>query len=87
MKLPAESRSYRFANFEADPATGELLRHGVRVKLQEQPFRLLILLLARSGEIVSRDDLQKQLWPEDTFVEFDNSLNVAVRKLREAFAR
>ena len=54
---------------------------------QEQPFRLLILLLARSGEIVSRDDLQKQLWPEDTFVEFDNSLNVAVRKLREAFAR
>lgn len=84
--MPAEKRirSYRFSIFEVNPCTGELLRHGVRVKLQEQPFRLLVLLLGRAGEIVSREELQSQLWPEDTFVEFDNSLNVAVRKLREA---
>src|SRR5437764_4313392 len=84
MQVPLENRRYRFATFEADPVRGELLRHGVRVKLQEQPFRLLILLLARPGETISRDNLRKQLWPKDTFVEFDNSLSVAVRKLREA---
>jgi len=76
--------SYRFSIFEVNPATGELLRQGVRVKLQEQPFRLLVFLLERSGRVVSRDELRGQLWPEDTFVEFDNSLNVAIRKLREA---
>jgi len=77
-------RRYRFATFEADPASGELQRKGVRIKLQEQPFRLLVLLLEHPGEVVSREELRSRLWPEDTFVEFDNSLNVAVRKLREA---
>ena len=84
MDLPGNVRRYRFGLFEVDPVRGELLRQGVRVKLQEQPFRLLILLLERAGEIVGRDELRTRLWPEDTFVEFDNSLNVAVRKLREA---
>lgn len=84
--MPTEKASgrYRFSVFEVNSASGELLRQGVRVKLQEQPFRLLVLLLERSGEVVSREELRGQLWPEDTFVEFDNSLNVAVRKLREA---
>jgi DNA-binding winged helix-turn-helix (wHTH) protein/tetratricopeptide (TPR) repeat protein len=84
MDLPGNVRRYRFGLIEVDPVRGELLRQGVRVKLQEQPFRLLILLLERAGEIVGRDELRTRLWPEDTFVEFDNSLNVAVRKLREA---
>src|SRR3984885_106301 len=75
---------YHFSVFEVNPASGEVLRQGTRIKLQEQPFRLLVLLLARAGELVTREELQGQLWPEDTFVEFDNSLNVAVRKLREA---
>ena len=84
--MPTEKANgrYRFSIFEVNPASGELLRQGVRVKLQEQPFRLLVLLLERPGEVVTREELRGQLWPEDTFVEFDNSLNVAVRKLREA---
>ncbi len=84
--MPTEKTSgrYRFSVFEVDSASGELLRQGVRVKLQEQPFRLLVLLLERPGEVVTREELRGQLWPEDTFVEFDNSLNVAVRKLRDA---
>jgi DNA-binding winged helix-turn-helix (wHTH) protein len=84
--MPTEKASgrYRFSIFEVNVASGELLRQGVRVKLQEQPFRLLVLLLVRPGEVVTREELRGQLWPEDTFVEFDNSLNVAVRKLREA---
>ena len=84
MNLPGNARRYRFGLFEVDPVRGELLRQGVRVKLQEQPFQLLILLLERAGEVVGRDELRTRLWPEDTYVEFDNSLNVAVRKLREA---
>ena len=84
MNLPGNARRYRFGMFEVDPVQGELLRQGVRVKLQEQPFRLLILLLERAGEIVNREELRTRLWPENTFVEFDNSLNVAVRKLRDA---
>lgn len=79
-----ESQRYRFGLFEADAAKGELRRRGERVRLQEQPFRLLLLLLRRAGEVVGREDFRKELWPEDTFVEFDNSLNVAVRKLRDA---
>jgi DNA-binding winged helix-turn-helix (wHTH) protein/tetratricopeptide (TPR) repeat protein len=75
---------YRFGMFEANPQAGELKRKGVRVKLQEQPFQLLILLLESSGEIVSRDATCQRLWPGNTFVDFDASLSVAVGKLREA---
>ncbi len=83
--MPAERASrFRFSIFEVNAASGELLRQGVRVRLQEQPFRILVLLLERAGEVVSREELRGQLWPQDTFVEFDNSLNVAVRKLRDA---
>jgi DNA-binding winged helix-turn-helix (wHTH) protein/Flp pilus assembly protein TadD len=75
---------YRFGVFAVDTGTGELLRKGVRVKLQEQPFRLLELLLQSAGEIVSRESVRQRLWPGNTFVEFDASLSVAVGKLREA---
>jgi eukaryotic-like serine/threonine-protein kinase len=76
--------SYRFEPFEAYPETGQLLKTGVRVKLQEQPFRLLCLLLENQGELVMRETIRDYLWPQNTFVEFDASLRVAVAKLRDA---
>jgi eukaryotic-like serine/threonine-protein kinase len=75
---------YRFGLYEANPATRELLREGVRIRLQEQPFRLLLLLLENHTELVSRERLRQELWSEDTFVEFENSLRVAIGKIREA---
>ncbi len=74
----------RFGVFEADLAAGELRKNGTRIRLQEQPFQLLTLLLERPGEMVAREELRKRLWPEDTFVDFDHSLNTAVNKVREA---
>lgn len=76
-------RRIRFGTFEADPVAGELRRGGQRVNLQDQPFRLLLLLLERAGELVSRDEIRRALWGE-TFVDFDEGLNTAVRKLRDA---
>jgi DNA-binding winged helix-turn-helix (wHTH) protein/tetratricopeptide (TPR) repeat protein len=85
MISPQETRvAYQFGLFRADAETGELLRKGVRVKLQEQPFRLLILLLENAGETVPRESVRQRLWPANTFVEFDASLGVAVGKLRDA---
>jgi DNA-binding winged helix-turn-helix (wHTH) protein/tetratricopeptide (TPR) repeat protein len=75
---------YQFGAFEVNPASGELLKNGRRIKLQEQPYRLLVALLENSGEVISREELRKRLWPQDTFVDFDGSLRVAVGKLREA---
>jgi eukaryotic-like serine/threonine-protein kinase len=75
---------YRFGMFAANRGAGELLKKGVRVKLQDQPFRLLCLLLEKSGGIVSKEDVRERLWPGNTFVEFDASLSVAVGKLRDA---
>ena len=77
-------QKYRFGIYEADPRSGELLRDGVKVKLQEQPFQVLLVMLERPGEIVTREELQQRLWPADTFVDFDHSLNTAINKLREA---
>lgn len=74
----------RFGVFEADLATGELRKNGVRVRLQEQPFQLLAFLLERPGELLTREDLRSKLWPGGTFVDFDHSLNTAVNKIREA---
>jgi eukaryotic-like serine/threonine-protein kinase len=74
----------RFGTFEVDVRAGELRKQGVRVKLQEQPFHVLIVLLERPGEVVTREELRNQNWPPDTFVDFDNSLNTAINKLREA---
>ena len=74
----------RFGTFEVDVRTGEVRKQGVRIKLQEQPFHVLTVLLRRSGEVVTREDLRSQIWPADTFVDFDNSLNTSINKLREA---
>jgi len=74
----------RFGVFELDLRSGELRKHGLRVRLQEQPFRLLEMLLEHPGEVVTREELQKRLWPADTFVDFDHGLNKAINKIREA---
>jgi DNA-binding winged helix-turn-helix (wHTH) protein/TolB-like protein len=74
----------RFGVFEADLLSGELRKAGSRVPLQEQPFRVLVLLLRRSGEVVSREELQQALWSGDTFVDFEHGVNVAIARLREA---
>jgi DNA-binding winged helix-turn-helix (wHTH) protein/tetratricopeptide (TPR) repeat protein len=78
------SEILRFGVFEVDARAGELRRQGVRIKLQEQPFHVLTVLLQRPGEVVTREELRSQNWPADTFVDFDNSLNTAINKLREA---
>jgi DNA-binding winged helix-turn-helix (wHTH) protein/Tol biopolymer transport system component len=84
--VPAVERPQvrRFGLFELDLQAAELRRNGTRIKLQEQPFRILELLLQRPGEVVSRDELRNGLWPQDTFVDFDHSLNAAIRRLRDA---
>ena len=74
----------RFEDFKLDMRTGELRRGGTRIRLQEQPFQILALLLERAGEVVTREELQHKLWAADTFVDFDNGLNIAIKKLRTA---
>jgi DNA-binding winged helix-turn-helix (wHTH) protein/TolB-like protein len=74
----------RFGNFEADLGVGELRKAGVRIKLHDQPFRVLVMLLDRPGELVTRDEIRKTLWQDNTFVDFDHGLNNAVARLREA---
>ena len=74
----------RFSVFELDLKAGELRRNGSKVKLQEQPFQILVSLLDRPGEVVTREQLQRKLWPADTFVDFDHGLNAAIRRLRDA---
>ena len=82
--LVLSKRTYRFGLFQVDPSAGTLLRQGLPVKLQEQPFRVLCLLLDRAGEVVTREELRQSLWPEGTYVEFDGSLNAALKRLRFA---
>ena len=77
-------RSIRFGDFEVNIAAGELRKNGTKIKLQDQPFRVLTALLARPDEVVTREELRTELWPDDTYVDFDRSLNTAVNKLREA---
>src|SRR5271157_834674 len=74
----------RFGVFEVDREAGELRKQGVRIRLQEQPFQVLATLLENAGRVVTRDDLRQKIWPADTFVDFDHSLNTAVNKIREA---
>jgi DNA-binding winged helix-turn-helix (wHTH) protein len=78
-----QSKLFRFGVYEADAATGELRKSGVRLRLQEQPFQVLLVLLERQGEVITREELRQQLWPADTFVDFDHSLNTIINKLRE----
>jgi TolB-like protein/DNA-binding winged helix-turn-helix (wHTH) protein/Tfp pilus assembly protein PilF len=83
LNIPSDSRSVlRFGPFQVDLASGELHKYGVRLRLQEQPFQILVLLLENSGEVVTRDELRNKLWTSDTFVDFDVGLNNAVLRLR-----
>jgi cholera toxin transcriptional activator len=84
MLMPQARQIVRFGVFEVDLAAGELRKNGARVRLQEQPFQVLALLLERPGDVVTREDVRQKLWPADTFVDFDHSLNTAINKLREA---
>jgi Tol biopolymer transport system component/DNA-binding winged helix-turn-helix (wHTH) protein len=82
--MSGNGQPIRFGVFEVNQHTGELRKQGLRIKLRDQPFQILLRLLAYPGEVVSRDELQKQLWPADTFVDFDRGLNKAVNHLRDA---
>jgi cholera toxin transcriptional activator len=87
MPLPPsnrEARLLRFGIFEVDLIGGELRKNGARIRLQEQPFQVLIALLQNAGQVVTRDHLREKIWPADTFVDFDHSLNTAVNKIRES---
>src|ERR1700674_1810691 len=77
-------RMFRFGFFEVDTRSGELSRQDAKINLQEQPFQVLVLLLERPGEVVTRDELSKSLWPQNTFVDFERGLNKAINKLRAA---
>jgi DNA-binding winged helix-turn-helix (wHTH) protein len=81
---PRSAPRYRFGTFEADAATGELRRQGLRVKLNTQPFQVLLLLLARPGELLTREEISRELWPEGTFVDYEHGVNSAVNRIREA---
>jgi DNA-binding winged helix-turn-helix (wHTH) protein len=83
--MPHSSRRARIGQFEVDFEAGQVSRHGRSLPVQDQPFRLLMMLLDRPGEVVSREEIRARLWPADTFVSFDDGLNTAVRKLRVLF--
>jgi TolB-like protein/DNA-binding winged helix-turn-helix (wHTH) protein/Flp pilus assembly protein TadD len=76
----------RFGVFEVDLRAGELRKHGLKIKIQEQPFQVLAMLVDHAGEVVTREELQEKLWPADTFVDFDHGLNKAINKIREALS-
>jgi len=86
MEAPPPRPTYRFGDFEFDPASGELHKDGAKVRLQEQPFQILTLLLKRAGEVVTREEVRQALWPGDTFVDFDVGLNSAIKRLRDALS-
>ena len=81
---PIMSRLIRFGTFAVDPKSRELFKQGMQIMLQAQPFQVLSLLLEHRGDIVTREELRKALWPRETFVDFDQGLNKAINKLRKA---
>src|SRR6187397_561338 len=86
MTVGQEARSFgliRFGVFEADLRSGELRKNGVKIRLPGQPFEVLAVMLERPSEVITREELQKRLWPDGTFVDFDHSLNNAINKIRE----
>jgi cholera toxin transcriptional activator len=86
MPAPGPSRRYRFGVFEVDAHTGELRRQGVRIKLNAQPFQVLLLLLARPGQLLTREEISRELWPDGTFVDYEHGVNSAVNRIREALS-
>jgi TolB-like protein/DNA-binding winged helix-turn-helix (wHTH) protein len=83
MSAPPAANTARFGDFVVDLRSGELRKNGIKIRVQVQPFQVLALLLQRPGEMVTREELRENLWPENTFVDFDDGLNTAVRKLRQ----
>jgi cholera toxin transcriptional activator len=86
MAQPGQPRRYRFGIFELDARTGELRRQGVRVKLNAQPVQILLLLLERPGELLTREEIARELWPDGTFVDYEHGVNSAVNRIREALS-
>jgi DNA-binding winged helix-turn-helix (wHTH) protein len=84
MSSETTGRVFQFGVFEVNEAMGELRKHGVRIKLHSQPFKVLVLLLGAQGGLVTRKEMQQRLWGDDTFVDFEHGLNAAVNKIREA---
>ena len=80
---PTTGRRFRFGDYELDTHTGELRKAGIRKRLHGQPIQVLAILLQNKGELVTREELKNQLWPADTFVDFDHSLHNAVARIRE----
>lgn len=84
MPDPQSARRYRFGVFEADATLGELRRQGVRIKLNAQPFQVLVMLLDRPGELITREEISRELWPDGTFVDYEHGVNSAINRIREA---
>jgi len=84
MNEPQPARRYRFGAFEADAATGELRRQGLRIKLNAQPFQVLLMLLEKRGELITREEICRELWPDGTFVDYEHGVNSAINRIREA---
>lgn len=84
MTEPQPARRYRFGAFEADATTGELRKQGIRIRLNAQPFQVLFMLLERPGELLTRDEISRKLWPDGTFVDYEHGVNSAVNRIREA---
>jgi TolB-like protein/DNA-binding winged helix-turn-helix (wHTH) protein/Flp pilus assembly protein TadD len=86
MVTASQIRRVRFGAFEVDLASCELFKHGIRIKVQDQPFQILVMLLERPGELISREELRRKLWADHTFVDFDAGMNAAIRRLRDALS-
>src|SRR5271155_1186180 len=84
LESPHLASRLRFGVYEIDLRAGELRQGGRKIRLQEQPFQVLVMLVEHAGEVVTREDLQKKLWSADTFVDFDHGPNKAINKIREA---
>src|ERR1700680_2870827 len=84
MTEPRPAPRYRFGAFEADASTGELRRQGIRIKLNAQPFQVLLMLLERPGDLLTREEISRELWPDGTFVDYEDGVNSAVNRVREA---
>jgi len=84
MSDPAPASRYRFGVFEADASTGELRKQGIRIKLNAQPFQVLLMLLDRPGEVLTREEISQSIWSDGTFVDYEHGLNSAVNRIREA---
>src|SRR5579859_2364901 len=84
MTDPEPARRYRFGVFEADASTGELRKQGIRIRINSQPFQVLLMLLDRPGEVLTREEISKTLWSDGTYVDYEHGVNSAVNRLRDA---